>query len=130
MKLLSQGFAAILTLALVLQSACELWCPHLEAALQTELQSQNAPAVTCHGTSGTEESHRQGSDDHGNAKYCFHPQASDDNSKLFSKVVKANQPVENTVITAPEIAIAVMAANTATFSIAPHSKSSSLILRI
>src|SRR5688572_5503230 len=84
--------AAVLSMILVLQAGCDLWCHETETDWESLTQTAAAPA--CHGT--TEES--DGSEQkptrhHESSKECFHPQATDDNSKLQTKIVKASHPV-------------------------------------
>ena len=88
---LSKTGAAILALALFLQSGCDFWCHHAE-----QIASMNpAPdggIPPCHhsGDGNSDSKHSGGNPAH---KTCVHPQAADDNSKLQAKVIKADQPI-------------------------------------
>ena len=83
--------AVVVVLALFLQSGCDLLCQHAE-----EVTSATPPPGTavppCHDTEHRESDPKE-SRNHETPKDCIHPQATDDNSKLQTKMVKASQPV-------------------------------------
>lgn len=90
--ILSRTCAAVLSMILVLQTGCDLWCHETESEWASLVESTAPPA--CHGT--TDKSDGSGQEPtrhHESTKDCVHPQATDDNSKLQTKIVKASHPV-------------------------------------
>jgi hypothetical protein len=85
--------AAILALALFVQSGCDLWCQHAERTTSVD-PMQDGGVPPCHqpqsGNDNSDSKHSGGSPEHNN---CVHPQAADDNSKLQAKVIKAEQSI-------------------------------------
>jgi hypothetical protein len=80
--------AATLTLALILQSGCNVFCHREEAGGTAQQSAQHPP---CHGTGDGENSeHKQHSGDQDFPEDCAHPQAAEDLSKLLGKIVKEN----------------------------------------
>src|SRR5262245_25293208 len=90
MRLLKSS-AIAMTLVLVLQTGCDLWCQHAQETVYAQLQGGAVP--TCHGGGESEKDTKHQPANHGTSKDCLHPQAADDNSKLQSKIVKATHPV-------------------------------------
>ena len=83
--------AAILALALLLQSGCDLWCQHAEQIASAN-QLADGAVPPCHHAADSE-SDSKNSHKHESPKDCLHPQAVvDDNAKLHGKVVKADLP--------------------------------------
>lgn len=83
--------AAILSMILVLQTGCDFWCHETESDWVSLVESTAAPA--CHGTADKGDgSEQEPSRHHEPSKECLHPQATDDNSKLQTKIVKASHP--------------------------------------
>jgi len=89
--------AAILALALFLQSGCDLWCQHAEQITANHMQDGGVPPCHHSGSSNSDPKHSGSNPEH---KNCVHPQAADDNSKLQAKVIKAEQP--SAIIETPE----------------------------
>jgi hypothetical protein len=86
--------AAVLSLVLVLQTGCDLWCHHAESDSVSVQQTAGPPAPACHGTTDRSEgSEKVPTRDDESSKGCVHPQAADDNSKLQTKVVNASHQV-------------------------------------
>src|SRR5688572_2540036 len=86
--------AAFLSLVLVLQTGCDLWCHQAESEGSSSHQSAGTPTPACHGTShNSESSEQEPSRHHESSKTCVHPQAADDNSKLQTKIAKASHPI-------------------------------------
>ena len=83
--------AAIVALALFLQSGCDLWCQHADQ-MASARQLADGAVPPCHHPADSKPDSKDSSK-HESHKGCVHPQAADDNSKLQAKVVKANLPV-------------------------------------
>lgn len=76
-----------LTLALVAQSGCDLWCQHAEEA-RSAANSQGT-AAPCHDLGEHQTPAPKQSSNHEIPKDCVHPQAVGDNPKFEAKVAKA-----------------------------------------
>jgi hypothetical protein len=83
--------AIVMTVVLVLQSGCDLWCQHAEQITSTT-QSHDGAVPPCHGAGESQKDSKHQPVNHGAPKDCLHPQAADDNSKLQKKIVKATYP--------------------------------------
>lgn len=83
--------AIVMTVVLVLQAGCDLWCQHAEQITST--QSHDGAVPPCHGAGDSQKDSKHQPINHGTPKDCLHPQAADDNSKLQKKIVKASYPV-------------------------------------
>jgi hypothetical protein len=88
---LAKTCAAIVALALFLQSGCDLWCQHAEQTASVN-PSQDGGVPPCHhaGNGSSNPKHSGGNPEH---KNCIHPQAANDNSKVQAKVIKFEQPI-------------------------------------
>ena len=84
--------AIVMTVVLILQTGCDLWCQHAEQMTSTT-QSHGGAVPPCHGAGESQKESKHQHGDHGAPKDCLHPQAADDNSKLQNKIVKATFPV-------------------------------------
>src|SRR5678815_533146 len=89
---LAKSSAIVITVVLVLQTGCDLWCQHAEHITSTT-HSHGAAVPPCHGAGENQKNSKHQPVNHGAPKDCLHPQAADDNSKLQSKIVKATYPV-------------------------------------
>ena len=83
--------AAIMALALFLQSGCDLWCQRAEQMASAK-QLADGAVPPCHHPADSKPDSKDSSK-HESHKGCVHPQAADDNGNLQAKVAKANQPV-------------------------------------
>ena len=83
--------AAIVALALFLQSGCDLWCQHADQRASANQLADGAVPPCHHAADSKPDSKDSGKQE--SQKDCAHPQAADDNAKLQAKVVKADQPV-------------------------------------
>jgi hypothetical protein len=83
--------AIVMTVVLVLQAGCDLWCQHAEEI--TSAPSHDGAVPPCHGAGESQKDSKQQPVNHGTPKDCLHPQAADDNSKLQNKIIKATYPV-------------------------------------
>lgn len=125
--------AAVLSLILVLQTGCDLWCHRAESEGGSSQHTAVTPVPACHGTTEKSEgSEQKPAGNHEPSKDCVHPQAADDNSKLHTKIAKASHPVVFVDFPVVQVgiqlhALTFSAPDTGPFKVAPPS---SLILRI
>jgi hypothetical protein len=132
MNVFAKGFATLMTLALIAQGACDLWCPHSRSAHGTEMAGSTAPIASCHETL-KKDSKQPGhpADGQESTEDCLHPAATCNISKSPSNIVPASQPAEHSPSAAQSIAVAVWAAPVAEIvRFSPPGESARLILRI
>ena len=83
--------AALLSMILVLQTGCDFWCDETESDWVSLVESTAAPE--CHRTADKGDgSEQEPTRHHEPSKECVHPQATDDYSKLQTKILKASHP--------------------------------------
>ena len=87
---LAKTCAAVLALALFLQSGCDFWCQHAEQIASTNPMQDGGVPPCHHSGNGNSDPKHSGNPEH---KNCVHPQAADENSKLQTKMVKSVQPM-------------------------------------
>ena len=76
----------ILTLVLISQSGCDLFCQHREEARSAANSQGSVPA--CHDSGEHQAPTHKQSNNHEPPKDCVHPQAVGDNPKFETKVAK------------------------------------------
>ena len=86
---LAKTCAAIVALALFLQSGCDLWCQHAQQTASAKESHEDAVPPCHHSGDGKSHPKESRNQPHEN---CTHPQAVNDNSKSEAKISKVDQP--------------------------------------